>query len=163
MLKTTPYFSVLLLSLFLLTSSYTDQANANVEAISSEGTQDFIFQILDQKTNRQSNTEVNIFVKYRYSDEQNHHDHYVDYRKVRDITLGYIQISKEYPLNTTWEVLSKVIAKRIMADFKFKAISVQIQAHPRVLEDKKLTEPGYHSGIHTIGRIEPLSIVVTNK
>ncbi|MCG8476137.1 MAG: hypothetical protein MI784_11770 [Cytophagales bacterium] len=126
--------------------------------------QDFIYQILNRKTQRQGGQQVSVFVKYRYDDELLESNTFPDYRKMRAISLHYLQPSADYPASAQWEVLSRAMARELMGKFPIKGISVQWQVFPNEHPKKGSPyEPGFHGSVFTMGNIEPLDLLRSNR
>ncbi|BDD11242.1 hypothetical protein FUAX_36740 [Fulvitalea axinellae] len=123
---------------------------------------EFMFQVLNRKTQRQGGQKVNLFVKYKY--DSHNEKLYPDYRKVRTTCIKYIQPSEKLPKDEQWEIITRKMAREVMDKYPVKAISIQWQTFPNEKpEGDALYEPGFHGSIYTIGDITPLAIPGSHK
>jgi hypothetical protein len=111
----------------------------------------FQFSISHYHTKRQSGQIVNIYVRYVYKSKL---PKYPDYRILRTSVLKYMEPTKEFPINTFWEIIAQRIAQDLMHDFPLLGVSVQLE----VLDNPSSNEPGDHGPTYTIGDIPALDI-----
>ena len=117
----------------------------------------FQFQISNYHTQRQGGQTLDLYVRYAIKDGTDY-SKYPDYRQLRNMTLPYLEPSKELPVNTFWEKIVSKMAKQLKSHYSLAGISVQLLVYPN--KNGNISEPGFHGPIYTIGDVIPLSQVV---
>ncbi len=118
----------------------------------------FQFQINEYHTQRQSGQTLEVYIRYALKDTLNS-DLYPDYKDLRKVALSYLEPTKEFPINTYWELIATAIGNELMKKFPLSGVSVQLLVHAN--ETGEIYEPGFHGPIYTIGDVIPLNQIVT--
>ena len=143
------------MGLLLLCGSYSCASTPGAsDASDAVVRQEFQFDILNFKTERQYGRTLDVVIRYRYRRDLSSAE-FPDYREIRKDTLEFIRVRPKEPADEYWEVLNADLVQHLYDSYPLSGITSLIRVHPD--PNPKLEEPGWHSSIATTGDILPLS------
>ncbi len=142
------------------TTTGTSAMPGDTTASASPGaSQDFYFQDLGERTERQGGTTLDIFVGLRYNADALARQDYPDYRVLARRLAGLLAPSAELPENVTWERLSQAMVEDLMATAPLSGATVAVRVHPTCTRKPgdSASRPNWRAAVFTAGDIPALT------